>query len=162
MRFATSFLLMRSQPVNPQYWSLLSDDDKDVYLRIKAALSAPSLRNKRNTRMESFHGILEAIEVFENSDAANKWRRCLVCGMCRFRDWTGIAVNTTQLKRLIFRCKSSINGSLKGLGYGQITNNTGINHNSVARDSLSWRQPSGAQEMDNPFEGCHHPEHPGC
>jgi hypothetical protein len=120
MRFATSFLLMRSQPVNPQYWSLLSDDDKDVYLRIKAALSAPSLRNKRNTRMESFQGILEAIEAFENTEAANKWKRCLVCGMCLFRDGAGIAVSTSQLKRLIFRCRSSINGSLKGLGYGQI------------------------------------------
>jgi hypothetical protein len=29
-------------------------------------------------------------------------------------------VNTTQLKRLVFKCKSSINGSLKGLGCGVI------------------------------------------
>jgi hypothetical protein len=102
----------------PQYWDLLDDDDKGIYLRIRAALSAPMTRNRRNKRIEDFRAIIDAIEVFQNSDVENKWRRCLVCGMCRLRN--GIAVNTTQLKRLVFKCKSSINGSLKGLGYGVI------------------------------------------
>jgi hypothetical protein len=103
---------------DPQYWTLISDDDKAVYRRISAALSAPTSRNKRNRRIEDFQAILDALEVFENSDTDDKWKRCLVCGICRLPG--GIAVNTTQLKHLVFKCKSSINGALKGLGYDLI------------------------------------------
>jgi hypothetical protein len=38
-----------------------------------------------------------------------------VCGWCNFPD--GIAVNIAQLKLLVCKCKSSISGSLKGMGY---------------------------------------------
>jgi hypothetical protein len=103
----------------PRHWDLLDYDDKGIYLRICAVLSAPTNRNRRNKRIEDFRAIIDAIEVFQNSDVENKWRRCLVCGLCRLRN--GIAVNTTQLKRLVFKCKSSINESLKRLGYGIIT-----------------------------------------
>jgi len=107
-----------SKSSDPQYWGLLTDDDKAVYRRITAALSAPTNRNKRNRRIEDFQAILDALEVFENSDAEGKWKRCLVCGVCKLS--SAIAVNTTQLKRLVFKCKSSINGALKGLGYDLI------------------------------------------
>jgi hypothetical protein len=103
---------------DPQYWTLISDDDKAVYRRISTALSAPTSRNKRNRRIEDFQAILDALEVFQNSDTDDKWKRCLVCGICRLP--RGIAVNTTQLKHLVFKCKSSINGALKGLGYNDI------------------------------------------
>jgi hypothetical protein len=102
-------------PAYPQHWELLSDTDKEVYRRISTALSAPSSRNKRNKRINDFREILDAIEIFINSNEADRWKRCLVCGVCRLTD--GIAVNVPQLKKLIFKCKSSINGALKGLGY---------------------------------------------
>jgi hypothetical protein len=100
------------------YLNLLSEGDQDVYRRISSALSAPSIRNKRNTRIDSFEEIIDAIELFENSDDDDKWKRCLVCGFVRLTD--AIAVNTNQLRRLVFKCRSSINGSLKGLGYDLI------------------------------------------
>jgi hypothetical protein len=106
----------------PRHWELLSEADKGVYLRISAALSAPSCRNKRNKRIDDFKEILDAIEVFENSNQSDKWKRCLVCGVCRIPN--GIAVNITQLKKLVFKCKSSINGSLKGLGYEIVVSRT--------------------------------------
>jgi hypothetical protein len=97
------------------HWDLLSDVDKAVYRRISAALCAPSSRSKRNKRIDDFQEILEAIELFIDSDDVDKWKRCLVCGICRIP--SGIALNIAQLKKLVFKCKSSINGSLKGLGY---------------------------------------------
>jgi hypothetical protein len=66
--------------------------------------------------MDNFCEIIDAIELFENHDPMNKWKRCLVCGICRIPN--GIAVNIGRLKKLTFKCKSSINGSLKNLGYG--------------------------------------------
>jgi hypothetical protein len=107
---------------HPQHWELLSEDDKEVYRRITAALSAPSNRNKRNKRIDDFREIIDAVELFVNSDDTDKWKRSLVCGVCRLAN--GIAVNIAQLKRLVFKCKSSINGSLKGLGYEIVISKT--------------------------------------
>jgi hypothetical protein len=105
----------RHSSLYPQHWDLLNDTDKSIYLHLSAALSAPSSRNKRNKRADDFQQILEAIELFENWNEPDKWKRCLVCGICRIPN--GIAVHTAQLKKLISKCKSSINGSLKCLGY---------------------------------------------
>jgi hypothetical protein len=102
----------------PRFFSLLSDKDRDVYLRICSALSAPSSRNKRNTRMNDFEEIVEAIDLYENSEQEDKWKRCLACGLVKLT--AGIAVNTNQLRHLVFKCRSSINGSLKGIGYDSI------------------------------------------
>jgi hypothetical protein len=57
---------------NPQYWNLLSNDDKEIYSRIHSALSAPTSRNKRNKRIDDFREILDAIDLFENTDEYNK------------------------------------------------------------------------------------------
>jgi hypothetical protein len=99
----------------PRHWDLLNENDKAVYVRISAALSAPSSRDKRNRGVDDFKDVLDAIETFVNSDETDKWKRCLVCGLCPLSN--GIAVNVVQLKRLTFKCKSSINVSLKRLGY---------------------------------------------
>jgi hypothetical protein len=108
-------------PRDPEHWHLLSDADKEVYLQIRSALSAPSSRNKRNKRIDDFREVLDAIDIFLNTDEEDKWKRSLVCGMCRLSD--GIAVNPTRLQRLVFKCKSSINGCLKGLGYDIVVAN---------------------------------------
>jgi hypothetical protein len=103
---------------NPQYWNLLDSTDKAVYVRIRAALSAPTSRNKRGKRLDAFSEILAALHAFVSTDKENQWKRCLVCGFCLIP--IGIAVNTTQLKKLVFKCKSTINASLKFLGFGSI------------------------------------------
>jgi hypothetical protein len=102
----------------PQNWNLLDADEKVVYRHIAAALSAPTRRIKRGKRLADFTEILEALEVFVSMDEENKWKRCLVSGVCRLP--FGIAVNTTQLKRLISKCKSTINASLRSIGFGTI------------------------------------------
>lgn len=100
---------------DPKHWDLLCESDKKVYRQIFEALSAPTNRNKRNKKIADFTEVIEAIEIFENTDSTDKWKRCLVCGVCRLSN--GIAVNIAQLRRLVLKCKSSINGSLKGMGY---------------------------------------------
>jgi hypothetical protein len=129
--------------------------------------------------MEDFQAVIDAIEVFENADVAGKWKRCLVCGVCRLPN--GIAANTTQLRRLIFKCKSSINESLKRLGYGLIvtdqsaseellsaipylrenrpefrrwTIRTGLGPDRVARTQLAVKDPSpsDSQQIQSPDE----------
>jgi hypothetical protein len=147
--------------VGPRHWELLNEADKGIYLRMSAALSAPSCRNKRNKRIDDFQGILDAIEVFENSNQSDKWKRCLVCGVCRIAN--GIAVNIAQLKKLIFKCKSSINGSLKGLGYEIVVSKTSsctellntIPHlrlNSSEQRQWTVRMMSGFPLPDSPPE----------
>jgi hypothetical protein len=109
---------MSEPSFHPHNLELLSHFDKIVYTQLHQALSAPSTRDKRHRRTDDFKEILEAIELFENIDDDDRWKRCLVCGVFTFPG--GIAVNIQQLKALIVRCKSSINGSLKNLGYTRI------------------------------------------
>lgn len=104
----------------PPHFEILSQADQDTYNRISAAISAPTNRNKRNKRADDFREILEALILYENHDEVDKWKRCLVCGLYPFEG--GIAVNISTLKKLIFKCKSSINGSLKAIGYPNVTN----------------------------------------
>ena len=78
-------------------------------------LAAPTSKNKRNTKISDFENILEAIDIFQNHEPNEKWKRCLATGVFKFNG--GIAVNNKQLKILVHRCKTSINTSLKGLGY---------------------------------------------
>jgi hypothetical protein len=82
---------------------------------MSSALSAPSSRNIRDKRRDAFREILDAIEIFLNTNEEDKWKRSLVCGVCRLTD--AIAINPARLQHLTFKCKSSINGCLKGLGY---------------------------------------------
>lgn len=102
----------------PHHLELLSPKDKEVYSLIYQIIASPSNRNKRNKRYDDFANILEALKTFiiqDEDSSADEWKRSLVCGVCFLKD--GIAVNTAQLKKLTNKCKSTINGSLKGMGY---------------------------------------------
>lgn len=99
----------------PQYWDLLSEQDKAQYNRLKLDFSAGSVKRVRNNRLETFDGILDIIRSFAERGNENDWRRFLVCGVCWLDN--AIAINTRQLRLLVSKCKSSINGSLQKMGY---------------------------------------------
>ena len=99
----------------PSYWFFLSEEDQQMYIKMSKALAEPTLKNKRNTKFSDFENILEAINIYINHEQFDKWKRCLATGVFIFED--GIAVNNKRLKVLVHRCKTSINTSLKGLGY---------------------------------------------
>ena len=110
----------------PNYYNLLSEEDKLAYNELRNELSSSERKFKRYKRVRSFQDALQLIYQFCIHHDSNDWKRCrgdindpirsLVCGIC----WIGydIAINTRQLRILINKCKSSINGALAKMGYG--------------------------------------------
>lgn len=99
----------------PLYWWLLNSNDLHQYTVLRVALTSSESKNQRNRRIATFTEAVEAVRAFAiRGDTLDKVR-CLVCGIAWLPE--GIAINTHQLKLLISRCKSSINGSLQKLGF---------------------------------------------
>lgn len=98
------------------YW-MLNDYDKYQYNCLKYALASSASKNQRNMRITNFNEAIEAIKCFAIRGDKDDKLRSLVSGICWLKD--GIAINTHQLKALIGKCKSSINGSLQKMGYAQ-------------------------------------------
>jgi hypothetical protein len=110
----------------PRYWELLDEQDRAQYRRLREEFLAGNFRHTRNARLEQFDAILEKIRQYAERGDDNDWRRFLVCGVCWLHN--AIAINTRQLRLLVAKCKSSINGSLQKMGY-----TTHVSH------SESWR-----------------------
>lgn len=100
----------------PKFWGLLSTADRYQYMYLRAALSTQSGKNIRNKRVENFAETMQAIKQFCQKGDGHDWIRYLVTGICWLPEG-GIAVNTHQLRLLVVKCKSSINGSLHKMGY---------------------------------------------
>lgn len=94
---------------------MLSETDKMQYGYLRMVLSQQANKNVRNKRIETFTDTINTIKQFCVRGDNDDWKRCLVCGLA----WIGddLAVNTHQLRLLIFKCKSSINGSILKAGY---------------------------------------------
>jgi hypothetical protein len=73
------------------------------------------MTSPRSQRAKSFVGALDAIRQFVLRDDSDDPVRGLACGLYWLPD--GIAVDVHAVRRLVPRCKSSINGSLHNLGY---------------------------------------------
>jgi len=99
----------------PQYWDFLCDLDKTQYIELKRDFTGSNVKRQRGGECETFDGVLDSIRAFAERDDENDWRRFLVCVVC----WldSAIAINTRQLRLLVSKCKSSINGSLQKMGY---------------------------------------------
>jgi hypothetical protein len=100
---------------DPQYWELLTEADQTTYRQLKHDFTMGNVKRVRNNRLETFEGVLDAIRHFAERGDNNDWRRFLVCGVCWMEN--AIAINTRQLRLLVAKCKSSINGSLQKMGY---------------------------------------------
>lgn len=102
----------------PNYFDRLSDEDKKTYICLRGAFSQPSCKNRRNKSSETFNEIVKALKAFVVQNNSGDVDRALVCGICFLGE--AIAINTRQLRLLISKCKSSINGSFQALGYGTV------------------------------------------
>ena len=113
----------------PNFFHLLSDFDKIQYSYLRMNLSTPLNKTQRNKRVETFADSLSAIQAFCVRGDQDDWKRCLVCGVA----WLGdnVAINTRQLRLLIFKCKSSINGSLLKMGFNVTAGRTETAHEIV-------------------------------
>jgi hypothetical protein len=100
----------------PMFFHLLDESDQARYTELRAQLRNSEKRYKRNKRIEGLQDALDAIQAFAVRSQPDDWKRSLVCGVC----WLGpdIAINIRQLRLLVDKCKSSINGALSKMGYG--------------------------------------------
>ena len=144
---------------HPKYWDLLSTDDKASYEVMRGTLSSPSCKNRRNKSLETFTEIIDTIHNFVVRNDSDDWKRALVCGAC----WLGknaIAINTRQLRLLIAKCKSSINGSFQQMGYSTVptgaeSSSSLIKYFPFLKDNFSelrqWTVRYQAKSADDPM-----------
>lgn len=100
---------------NPAFFDFLTPTDQEMYKRLRAELSSESHKYKKNLRYLTFSTDLDTIKKFIYRNDGQDWKRALVCGFCSIG--TSIAINTRQLRLIIDKSKSSINGALQKLGY---------------------------------------------
>lgn len=98
----------------PKFFEQLSADDQAQYKELQERFSSKQCRNNRNQRVSVFSEILNLVRDFCERGNGNDSIRCLVCGYCTMPG--GFAVNIRQLRILVDKCKSSINGSLQRMG----------------------------------------------
>lgn len=99
----------------PQYWNVLSQDDRCEFMRLKASFrQAPKVTSK-DYRVVTFSKELSVVIRYLERSPENMEARCVLVGVCFVGPY--VCVNTRQLKTFLGRCKSSINGSFQQLGY---------------------------------------------
>lgn len=106
------------EKVRPAFFDLLTESDKEKYDVLREELSSTDRKFKRYKRITSLQDALAAIQEYCSRGDKDDWKRALVCGVC----WMGgdIAINTRQLRLLINKCKSSINGALAKMGFSSV------------------------------------------
>ena len=102
----------------PFHWQLLNGSDIEEYFRIRSSLQTESGKSRKGERRETFINALHIIRNFIEKGDSNDWKRGVVCGIV-FLEKT-IAINIQQLRLLLGKCKSSINGSLQQLGFSSL------------------------------------------
>lgn len=111
-------MTVKSSSQLPNHWDLLNHEDQEQYTSLQKTLSSPACKNRRNRSKQTFSNILSTIKNFVIRNDEDDISRSLVCGI----GWipNGIAINTRQLRLLIAKCKSSINGSFHALGFSAV------------------------------------------
>lgn len=102
----------------PEFIDILSSEDRKLYDLLQHNVGSPEFRYNRNRRISTLLDIFECIREFCEHEEKDQWKRYLVCGMCWFKNC--IAINTRQLKLLISKSKSAINGAFVKMGYQTI------------------------------------------
>jgi len=142
---------------NPPHFDILNPRDKEDYIELQKQVGSPENRYNRNKRIETLKEIFEKIKKYCIHNDADDWKRCLVCGICWFQD--AMAINIRNLKILILKSKSTINGALAKMGYTTVPNK-GIDltnllktipslHNSEIRQWTIRKSNQDPQEQEN-------------
>ena len=130
----TSAQALSSQP---PYWGLQTQCDRAEYMVLRAKFHEDVGKSRKGERLDAFTHRLSKIRQFVQRNDENDWRRCLLCGVFFLKD--ALAINIQQLKLLLGKCKSSINGSLQQLGYVAQTQTHGIEKELISRIPLNAR-----------------------
>jgi hypothetical protein len=98
-----------------RHWDVLAAEDQRALAEIRAGLLVPTLKNKRNTRLSELRKVMDTLRSFQARSEEDTWKRYLVSGFCEVGN--ALAVNVSQLHKVIYKCRSSVNGSLRRMGY---------------------------------------------
>jgi hypothetical protein len=93
----------------------LSDNDRCMYACLLTSISTSAATAPRRRRSLTFSDVLASIQTFVVRHDQNDAVRGLICGIYWLPD--ALAINIHQLRSLIPKSKSSINGSLQRLGF---------------------------------------------
>ena len=113
----------------PKYFFLLNESDQESYLSLQESLLSAAKKRHRGQRLIILKDCLEKIIKYAHQGNSEDNIRCCVCGVCQLN--CGIAINSRQLKFLINKCKSSVNGALKLMGYKTTVSRGDINSELV-------------------------------
>jgi hypothetical protein len=107
---------MRHRPVcHPNYWSLLSEDDKAGYQRLQFIIAPLGVRTPKKPISIKFAAIIQQIWLYVTHGPSDQWKRELACGIIWLNDI--VLVNTHQLSILIGLGRSAINQGLLQVRY---------------------------------------------
>jgi hypothetical protein len=157
LRTTSGQFRMRGQV--PPYFSALTEADRGEYWALQDRLLKFTDRRSRGHRLSTLADILSAVRAYAQRGDRDDGARCCVCGVCFLP--SGIGVNSHQLHFLTNRCKSSINGALKLMGYSIVSARGDVNPELVTalpdlrgktHDLRLWsvRKPPGS----TPCERC--------
>jgi hypothetical protein len=123
----------------PSNLLILSPDDVREYLSLRAGFHDEFGKSKKGERLDTFMDQLKRIRKFvERADDSDNWKRSVVCGIFFLAD--GFAINIQQLRLLLGRCKSSINGSLQRLHCAVEMPGQSVHPELLARIPASYRE----------------------
>jgi hypothetical protein len=110
---------------SPHYFAILNESDQRDYSLLQERFLKATEQRHRGHRLDILSDILRVVREFAQRGDPDDWRRCCVCGVCYLP--SGVAINSHQLHFLTGKCKSSINGALKMMGYTTLSARGDIN-----------------------------------
>ena len=103
-------------PMEPEYFDKLSFDDQFKYKELQKGIwEMFENRSKKNCKTFDMKEFIDRIKSYCVRNDSEDKKRCFVCGIF----WVdfGIAINIINLQILVRKCKSSINTTLRAMGY---------------------------------------------
>lgn len=101
--------------ISPTIWNMLSLEDRGEYHRLKNQFNQMQRGAYKDRKPNNFVNDIIALIGYINRSESKKQERSLMVGLAFSGPY--ICVNTRQLKSVVGRCKSSINGSFQQLNY---------------------------------------------
>jgi hypothetical protein len=129
--------LTRANFARPAHWDLLSPDDTDKYMELYNRFHEEFGKSRKGERLDTFTDRLDQTRQFIESSEIDSWKRSLVSGVFFLRN--ALLLNIHQLRILVNKCKSSMNGSLQQLGYCAQLPRPDLEQELFAKLPLAWR-----------------------
>ena len=104
----------------------LSPEDREYYAALQASFPETSHIPGRDRKTISFRSEVTAIIKFVDRRVEDREIRACATGLVKVGNM--LCVNTRQLKKLLHRCKSSINNGLQHLGFTAVKMKPGDDH----------------------------------